>query len=262
MTARGRRLTAQVLAVAVSLLIGAGEGLARGGGRGGGGGGGRGGGGGGGHMSGGGSYRGGSSNRQSVNRGGPASRGMGSAKRAQTRPSRPTGGQHAATRPGMDAGNPPGMSGSNRPGSGGAGRPGTTDRPKPGENRPDRADNQGNRQDNRTDREKDRQDFAKDRQEDRQDFWDNQIEDVDWNEVDWDEYEVHDHFEWNTGAWMALTVGTIITVGAWNSMTQQAGCNLESVEVNGQKYMKCGNTWYIEAWSGDQVHYVAVEPPV
>ena len=114
------------------------------------------------------------------------------------------------------------------------------------------------------DRQDDRQDWADNAREDRQDFWNDNIEEVDWDEVDWDEYHVHDDddFEWSSGAWFALGVGTVLTVSAWNTMTTQPTCNLEQLEVNGQKYMKCGNTWYIEAWSGDQVHYVAVAPPV
>ena len=61
---------------------------------------------------------------------------------------------------------------------------------------------------------------------------------------------------------MALSVGTAVTVSAWNSMQQQQGCNPQQVEVNDTVYMKCANTWYIEAYSGDDVHYVAVDAPV
>ena len=98
--------------------------------------------------------------------------------------------------------------------------------------------------------------------EDRQDFWNDNLEDVDWGEVDWDDWEVHDDFAWGLGTWMALTVGTAVTIGAWNSMTQQQGCNLQQVNVNDTVYFKCGSTWYIEALSGSDIHYVAVDAPV
>jgi hypothetical protein len=45
-------------------------------------------------------------------------------------------------------------------------------------------------------------------------------------------------------------------------MTQQPDCHLQQVEVEGTVYFKCGSTWYIEAYTGDDVHYVAVGPPV
>ena len=152
----------------------------------------------------------------------------------------------------------------------------------------DRADNQANRQESKTertemrqegktertemrqegktDRQENRQDFAGDAREDRQDNWDDwgdNIEDVDWNEVDWDDQDVFedDDFDWGLGTWMALGLGTAVTVSAWNTMTQQKDCNLQKVEVNDHAYMKCGNTWYIEAYTGSDVHYVAVEAP-
>lgn len=77
-----------------------------------------------------------------------------------------------------------------------------------------------------------------------------------------DEWEVHDGFGWGLGTWMALGVGAVVNVSAWNAMTQQSGCNLQKVEVDEREYMKCGNTWYIDAYPGNDVHHVAVEAPV
>jgi hypothetical protein len=90
--------------------------------------------------------------------------------------------------------------------------------------------------------------------EDRQDAWD---------DVEWDHVHIYDDddFEWNSGAWMMMTIGTAVTVAAFSSMSQQQGCNLFQTEVNGTTYYKCGNTWYIEAVTGGNVQYVAVAPP-
>lgn len=295
MTARRRRLWIQTLAVLVAFAFGASDSLARSGG--GGRGGGR------SEMRGGGgsaraaAHRGGGKSK-SINKGGPASRGLGSASRAQRQPRasakpRASGGGAspvAATKRAGDgnrklaaarAGEGTRQLAAKRPAAGprpGAGsRPaaGAAERPNVGERQDNRTERQGNRQEgrtdrtdirqeNRTDRQDNRQDFASDAREDRQDFWDDRIEDVDWNEVDWDHWEVweDDDFEWGLGTWMTIAVGTAVTAAAWNSMQQQSGCNLQQVEVNDRAYMKCGNTWYIEAWSGEEVHYVAVDPPV
>ncbi len=278
MTARRRRFWIQLLAVLVAFVFGAADSLARGGGggRGGGRAAARGGAAGGGSARAA-SHRGGGSSR-SINKGGPASRGLGSASRAQRQP-------RARAVPRASAGGASRIHEAKRPGDGNrklaakrpdtGTRPEAAERPNAGERQGNRTERQGNRQEgrtdrtdtrqeNRTDRQDNRQDFASNAREDRQDFWDDRIEDVDWNEVDWDRWEVweDDDFEWRLGTWMTIAVGTAVTAAAWNSMQQQSGCNLQQVEVNDRAYMKCGNTWYIEAWSGEEVHYVAVDPPV
>ena len=65
--------------------------------------------------------------------------------------------------------------------------------------------------------------------EDRQDAWD---------DVEWDHVHVYDDddFEWNSGGWMVVAIGTAVTVSAFSSMQQQAGCNLFQTEVNGTTY--------------------------
>jgi hypothetical protein len=120
-------------------------------------------------------------------------------------------------------------------------------------------------------RQQDRQDFADNAREDRQDFWDDRLDEgdwadwseVDWDDVDWNEIEVwdDDDFEWGAGAWMAVGIGTAITTAAWSSMMQQPGCNFYQTVVDGTTYYRCGNTWYIEALTGGEVRYMAVNPP-
>jgi hypothetical protein len=173
---------------------------------------------------------------------------------------RPGGGQVAQTRP-VAGGQP----GAGRPGSDvrpGQERPGTGTRP---EQRPGEGQN-ANREDWQQwgdDRQDSRQDFLGDQQEDRQKFMDNQFEEVDWDEVDWDEADVweDDEFEWNSGFWLTMTVGTALTVAAWDSMRAQPTCNFMQVVVDGQEYYKCGSTWYIQAMSAGSMHYVAVNSP-
>jgi hypothetical protein len=115
-------------------------------------------------------------------------------------------------------------------------------------------DGQSDRWDQRNENREDWQDHMNDAREDRQDHWEN---------VDWDEVHIYDddEFEWNSGTWLVLGVGTVITYSAWQSMNAQPSCNLYQVEVEGTLYYRCGSTWYIEAVTGGEVRYVAVEPP-
>ena len=102
-----------------------------------------------------------------------------------------------------------------------------------------RTERQGSREEAMKDRQDDRQDWADSAREDRQDFWDNQIEDVEWNNVDWDEWEVHDDddFEWSSGAWFALGVGTVLTVSAWNTRagTRTRRAKRTTARANGRR---------------------------
>jgi len=87
---------------------------------------------------------------------------------------------------------------------------------------------------------------------------------VDWNEVDWNEVEVwdDDDVEWgNVAAWSALAVGTALTVSAFTSMQSQPECEFYTVLVEGTEYYRCGSTWYIQAYSGGDLRYMAVNPP-
>jgi hypothetical protein len=218
----------------------------------------------------------------------PASRPASTARPAQTRPgqtrpgqTRPGGGQLAQNRPATadrpGAANRPATA--DRPGA--ANRPAAEQRPARGEGtadrqgsgqerRDERGQNTGDRQDARQERRDgrgenagDRQDARQDRLQDRQDFRQDQWSEVDWDEFDWDEVEVwdDDDFEWGLGTWMAISVGTAVTIAAFDSMSHQAGCNLFETTVDGTTYYKCGSTWYIKTVTGGEVRYLSVAPP-
>jgi hypothetical protein len=105
--------------------------------------------------------------------------------------------------------------------------------------------------------------------EDRQDFWDDRFDEGNWNEVDWNEVEWggvviwdDDDVEWSdVAAWSAIAIGTALTVDAFTSMRSRPGCDLYEVVVDETQYFRCGSTWYIQAWSGGDMRYMAVNPP-
>ena len=56
-------------------------------------------------------------------------------------------------------------------------------------------------------------------------------------------------------------IGTVLSASAFEQLTTQPGCELFQIEHSGARYSRCGGTWYVEALSGGELGYVAVEPP-
>ena len=56
-------------------------------------------------------------------------------------------------------------------------------------------------------------------------------------------------------------IGTVLSASAFQQLTTQPGCELFQIEHSGARYSRCGGTWYVEALSGGELGYVAVEPP-
>ena len=53
----------------------------------------------------------------------------------------------------------------------------------------------------------------------------------------------------------------MLSASAFQQLTTQPGCELFQIEHSGARYSRCGGTWYVEALSGGELGYVAVEPP-
>ncbi len=114
-----------------------------------------------------------------------------------------------------------------------------------------RSDVRTERQQGRTERQQNRQDYAKGAREDWQDY-----------HGDWDDWN---HWgPWGYAASGAAVVagayaaGTIISAASYSALP----CTPTTVVVNGMSYSQCGSTWYQPAYSGGNVNYVVVNPPM
>ncbi|HEX5067249.1 MAG TPA: DUF2092 domain-containing protein [Myxococcota bacterium] len=56
-------------------------------------------------------------------------------------------------------------------------------------------------------------------------------------------------------------LGTVLSAGELERLSQQAGCARAQTEYAGARYSRCGGTWYVEALAGGELRYVAVEAP-
>jgi hypothetical protein len=56
-------------------------------------------------------------------------------------------------------------------------------------------------------------------------------------------------------------VGTIVAAAAFAQMREQPDCALAEIEHAGARYARCRGAWYVEAVSGGELVWVAVEPP-
>jgi hypothetical protein len=122
----------------------------------------------------------------------------------------------------------------------------------------------------------DRQQAARERQEDRQEYgedfweegygyygpayWHGGVWVGDWDEVHVVHIDDDEGVEW-AGVVAGFAIGTAITAATFQSATTQAGCALSEVQVNGQTYFHCGNTWYARAMQEGEVRYLVVAPP-
>jgi len=161
-----------------------------------------------------------------------------------TRPARPA--PQPATRPAQ------------RPADQAAQRPSE----RPGGGTENREDWQKHREDMQDDRQKDRDKSREDWQE-----WGDKHHD-DWDEVDWDEVEGivvigDDELEWDSADFLMFSVGTALTVAAFESLSYgpEPACTMTSVVVNDQSYYRCGPTWYVKGMANGEVTYVVVTPP-
>jgi hypothetical protein len=199
-------------------------------------------------------------------------------------PSR-TPSQRPSTRP---------AGGSSRPGASTqpAGRPGASTQPARGSERPaasqrpttpDRERPSGGREENREDWQQHRQDMQDDRQQagsERQASRQEYNEDM-WEEGygyygptywhggvwvgDWDEVHVYhldddEGVEW-AGVVAGFALGTVVSAATFQSATTEAGCALNEVQVEGQTYYRCGDTWYVKAMQQGEVRYMVVPAP-
>ena len=117
----------------------------------------------------------------------------------------------------------------------------------------------------------DRQQAAKKRQEDRQEYgedyweeggayWHGGVWVGDWDEVHVVHIDDDEGVEW-AGVVAGFVLGTAITAATFQSATTEADCTLSEVQVNGQTYFHCGNTWYARAMQDGEVRYLVVAAP-
>lgn len=154
-------------------------------------------------------------------------------------------------------------------------RPGGIERPSRPDQRPggegDREDIREDWQQHRQDMQDDRQQAAWARQQDRQEFYEDAWEEggIRWRGGvwvgDWDEVTVihiddDEEVEW-AGVVAGFALGTVVSAATFQSATTEAGCTLSEVQVNGENYFHCGNTWYTRAMQEGEVRYIVVPPP-
>ena len=56
-------------------------------------------------------------------------------------------------------------------------------------------------------------------------------------------------------------LGSVLGADDFERLSHQPGCERTQIEHAGARYSRCGGTWYVEALSGGELGYVAVEPP-
>jgi hypothetical protein len=56
-------------------------------------------------------------------------------------------------------------------------------------------------------------------------------------------------------------LGTVLSASDLEHLSQQTGCARAQTEYAGARYSRCGGTWYVEALTGGELRYVAVEAP-
>jgi hypothetical protein len=66
--------------------------------------------------------------------------------------------------------------------------------------------------------------------------------------------------EW-AGVVAGFALGTVISAAVFESATSDAGCAVTAVEVDGQTYSRCGDTWYVRAMQEGEVRYMVVPAP-
>jgi hypothetical protein len=234
----------------------------------------------------GGGSRGGLGSQGSYSRQRPSSGSLGGFSRQPARnPSqRPSTGARPSTRPstGQTPARPSALPGggqaAQRPTAGTRERPAQADagtRERPSE-RPERGegDREGAREDwqqHRQDMQDDRQQAASDRQYERQEYGEDYWEEgggAYWHGGvwvgGWDEVTVihidDDEAEWS-GVVAGFMFGSVISAATFQNATTKSGCELSEVDVNGETYFHCGDTWYSRAMQGGEVRYLVVAPP-
>jgi hypothetical protein len=85
-----------------------------------------------------------------------------------------------------------------------------------------------------------------------------------WEDVARDAIRVREpgDFDWTRDGWLTLAAGTAISSAAFDAMRAQPTCGFSQTEKGDTTYYHCGSTWYVEAMTGNEVGYVAVEPPL
>lgn len=188
----------------------------------------------------------------------------------QARPStRPSTGQLPA-RPSELSG---GGQGTQRPGAGTRERP--SELPGRGDDAGQQPDREGAREDwqqHREDMQDDRQQAASERQYERQEYaedyweegggayWHGGVWVGAWDEVTVIHIDDDEDTEW-AGVVAGFAFGTVISAATFQGATTESGCELSEVEVNGETYFHCGDTWYSRAMQGGEVRYLVVAPP-
>jgi hypothetical protein len=119
---------------------------------------------------------------------------------------------------------------------------------------------QGQRQDAAANRQEDRQEYGEDYWEEGGAYWHGGVWVSDWDEMHVVHIDDDEETEW-AGVVAGFAVGTAITAATFQSANSGVGCTLSEVEVDGQTYFHCGNTWYTRAMQEGEVRYLVVAAP-
>lgn len=131
-----------------------------------------------------------------------------------------------------------------------------------------RQENQADRQESSTVNQEGRQEQRGERQDDRSErLDDSDIKRIE-NREDWQDYheDVH-HDDWDNWGYVAagaVVVGSAAYIGSSLSSSEydELSCTANKVEVDEVTYLQCGDNWYMPTYSGSEVQYVVVDPPV
>lgn len=130
------------------------------------------------------------------------------------------------------------------------------------------SDRTASRQESSTVNQEGRQEQRGERQDDRSErLDDSDIKRIE-NREDWQDYheDVH-HDDWDNWGYVAagaVVVGSAAYIGSSLSSSEydELSCTANKVEVDEVTYLQCGDNWYMPTYSGSEVQYVVVDPPV
>jgi hypothetical protein len=119
---------------------------------------------------------------------------------------------------------------------------------------------QDDRQQAADSRQYERQEYAEDYWEEGGAYWHGGVWVGGWDEVVVIDIDDEEDTDWS-GVVAGFMLGSVVSAATFQNATTQSGCELSEVEVGGETYFHCGDTWYSRAMQGGEVRYLVVPPP-